>query len=367
MSATNKLIYLKETKELFKNTFNPKGADIKDDDPFRVYPDKIEKLFEWQPEPDWWDIEKIIKDDTEDYPAKIIWLLNNSTDTSIFNSLGAAKITYSDNTHDDLTANTDINITHSWDSTYDKDCHLGYKTRYMIMYFSQKNVTSNASFTLDDSTQNQFLYLVLKDININCSNLTYLLYLLKYIKFVNSSFVGKSFYNVNNFSLVGIDEMKAPNLTAFQGSGFQLFTQEAYEKLDTSNFTAITGLNTNRVISNLKLSKIFNLENIINYSNAFNGSFIISIDKLDFTNATTIGSFVSNFLISVKEIVGSIKVNINISSSQKIDYDTLMKFSYALYDYSDSEETHTFIIGAKNIEKLGEAISIATNKGWTVS
>ena len=26
---------------------------------------------EWRPEPDWWDIQKIIEEDTEEYPAKV--------------------------------------------------------------------------------------------------------------------------------------------------------------------------------------------------------------------------------------------------------------------------------------------------------
>lgn len=93
---------------------------------------------DWRPEADWWDIERILEEDKEDYEGKMICLLKDCVDSMVLpesysNIMGAVKIRTSDGAE-----YTDLRngITHVWDKEKDKVCGLGYKTRYVIFYWS---------------------------------------------------------------------------------------------------------------------------------------------------------------------------------------------------------------------------------------
>lgn len=68
--------------------------------------------------------------------------------------------------------------------------------------------------------------------------------------------------------------------------------------------------------------------------------------------------------------MGTIKYNIMLSYSPKLTVDSLMVVINALYDYTgNGETTDKYLkLGSTNLAKLTEEqISIATNKGWTLS
>ena len=108
----------------------------------------------WQPESDWWDIDSILENDTEDYPAKMICLLSNSNKSTTIYGWYASKIVTSDGTE---YADVKTNISHTWNAEYDKECSLGYKTRYIIYYFDNENIING-----DKRFPIETLYCILK-------------------------------------------------------------------------------------------------------------------------------------------------------------------------------------------------------------
>ena len=92
----------------------------------------------WQPDPDWWNIETILKNDTETYAGKAIILYSNSDDATTFTiSSPVVAVKTSDGAF--YTSTT----THTWDRTKDKpvsgdtgDTTPKFATRYVIIYFN---------------------------------------------------------------------------------------------------------------------------------------------------------------------------------------------------------------------------------------
>lgn len=130
-----KMDKLDTTKEAIRQVINQKGVEVRTDEPFSVYPDKIGQLPElpvddWQPNPTWWDIEKILEEDTRDYAFKAIFLYMDN-EASIYLQ-GAEAYATSDGAF--YTEDSD----HVWDTFKDRQCvengRETYKTRYVIVY-----------------------------------------------------------------------------------------------------------------------------------------------------------------------------------------------------------------------------------------
>ena len=115
---------------------------------------------EWQPEPDWWDIDKILEEDTEDYAGKIIALIGDEVDTTIIYRRNSSKIVTSDGV---TYENTQTTYNHTWNKSQDKECNLGYKTRYIIWYYNDNNVNISPTYSNENP-----LYIIFKNMNINC-------------------------------------------------------------------------------------------------------------------------------------------------------------------------------------------------------
>lgn len=149
MTTAEKLNYLLETKNQIKNAITGKGVSISDTDPFRSYASKIGQIEgegssgsntdDWQPEPDWFDIESILENDTESYTRKAIFLLTDELDDSMtnFTISGFEKYKLSDG--QEFVTTQDLVITNIFDVTKDKVCNKGYKTRYVIGYTNSDN------------------------------------------------------------------------------------------------------------------------------------------------------------------------------------------------------------------------------------
>lgn len=133
-----KLVAILSTKTDIKRAIEAKGQEV-GDIPFSQYPAKIDAITTtpspqpvgWQPNPTWWDIEKILEEDTEDIGTggKCIFLLTHADDST---QLEFTRWFYKIKTSDGATY-TD-NALHVWDKSKDKECNLGYKTRYIIGY-----------------------------------------------------------------------------------------------------------------------------------------------------------------------------------------------------------------------------------------
>lgn len=97
----------------------------------------------WKPDPNWWDIEKILEEDEEDYPAKLIVLVDDSTNS--VECYGASKYKTNEGT---IYTPTSISKFQTIDfiGNNDKQSTLYYKTRYIIYYFNEVEVTSPLRF-----------------------------------------------------------------------------------------------------------------------------------------------------------------------------------------------------------------------------
>lgn len=160
MSIENKLELIKATKNNIRNKIIDKGVFVPENTPFKNYINYIDRIEskpiniiheEWVPDPEWWDIETILNEDTNegeyeylnDYLKCIILLDNSSPTTSIYlskegntSSIGyyaqAAKT--SDGAIYTTTSSTQT-ITHAWDTNLDKlSSASDLKTRYVVLY-----------------------------------------------------------------------------------------------------------------------------------------------------------------------------------------------------------------------------------------
>lgn len=328
---------------------------------------------DWQPQEDWFDIETILENDTEDYPAKMIILLSDKNDSLTLNIISMnkiAKIKTSDGA--EYTASS----IHTWDKTKDKECSLHYKTRYIMIYFND----TNANFGYDIfgwSSTLSALYIIMKNIELTASthgtgNWLSGQNLLEIIKFNNSTLIACDRTFANNKSLVNIDlshiTIKGGATTftnCYNITKMNIISMEKNERvsmnsmfLSAYNLEAVRGLNTSNVTS---------------FRDCFRGcGKLYYIDNLDFSNATDINFIFADCInLRVIEIVSNIKISgISLSPCAKLNHDTLLRFLNALHDYSDdtSGTVHTITFGATNLAKLtAEEIAVGTNKGWTIS
>lgn len=177
-----KLAYLNNTKSLIRSAIVDKGVAVSSNDTFRSYAEKIGLISgssssgssslnlgpyaeptissftntagslpefsttkptipSYTPPEDWWDIESIIKADSEDYPAKMIVLYPASTAT--ISLAGANFYRVSDGTTYTTSG------THTWDINYDKVNSNGVGYRYVIYYYNSANGYKSSSVNSD--------------------------------------------------------------------------------------------------------------------------------------------------------------------------------------------------------------------------
>lgn len=139
-----KLEALLATKTDIKRAIEAKGQEV-GDIPFSQYPAKIDAISSggdasdvpvWKPNPTWFDIEKILEEDAEDIGTggKCIFLLAGA---DIATPMNFQQWFYKIKTSDG--AEYAANVTHLWDTSKDKECNLGYNTRYVICYTTDMN------------------------------------------------------------------------------------------------------------------------------------------------------------------------------------------------------------------------------------
>lgn len=335
----------------------------------------------WKPQKDWWDIDSILENDAEDYPAKMIYLLNDYRDTTNFvinTTNKIAKIKTSDG------AEYTESAEHTWDKTKDKACSFGYKTRYVIVYFSDENVymtslnnggfyTNGAFIQEIDSTA---IYVIWKNLRINYNqtgsrSFFFNYWSLEYVKQINSYFsITNQGYIFNGcYNLIGTN-LKFENAT----SGYYRFMAcrnlREIENIDYSNYTNAGYIFSNCV--NLKRIGKINMPLLtINTKMFENCNSLEEIESIDFSNVTTsVGTFNGcNNLKIIKNITGLNISGYDFSACPLLSHDTLIRILNALADYSaNKENTYTIKLGAVNLAKLTEdEIAIGTNKGWTIS
>lgn len=329
---------------------------------------------EWQPQSDWWDIDSILENDTEDYQGKIICLLSDNGYTTTIPNWNANKIKLSDGT--EYSPTSQANISHTWDITKDKECSLGYKTRYVIYYFSNKDISRTYNYS---KIPEETLYCIFKNMNITITNQNWQngvfqsRYILEYIKFIDTIFVNSPVF-VNNSSLVGYEGLTCTNWV-FNSLRRNHALKDKYvndylQKLDNLSLRDAFSYNTS-------IREVIFKENSTSNSTdcawAFEGAFkLFRIVNLNLKSATNITSMFGNCnaLIIIDNISNIKQSGVKFDSCPLLTHQSLINILNALYDYSSegSTATYTLTLGTTNLNKLtDEEKAIATNKGWTLA
>lgn len=370
MSICDKLNYLIETKNQIKTAIQNKGVQISDTDTFRSYADKIGEIEgentsspsdDWQPEPDWFDIETILENDTEEYTQKAIFLLADFLDDkSTTNSIkGFTKYKLSDGQVINKSATTTLDINDIFDTTKDKSCKKGYKTRYIIAY-------SNSNEVLSITLPSNIIYCIFDGAILKPINLLSSKRFLQAVKFKdNVSFEGTSFNSMflGDCSLQKVQGLKTLNGITFSNSFGSCYNLRKMI-LDLSNAIDINAIFSS--CSNLHEVTLLHALKIENFNSAFNGcSSLKKLTGLNIPNNanSTIMFTNCNSLIEILDIT-AINTDISFSACTFLSHSTLIRILNALVDLTD-KENKTLTLGSNNLEKLtDEEKAIATNKNW---
>ena len=311
---------------------------------------------DWQPNPDWWDIETILTNDTEDYAGKAIILYSNSDDFTTFTiSSPVVAVATSDGAF--YTSTT----THTWDRTKDKvvtsdssDTTPKYATRYVILYFNSADVDYSALTNF----RNGSLYAVFK------CNLT------KY----SADYISNNSFFYNNRTIQSFKFLTGYNFSF--GGVFGYFCRNCYslrklpDNLDTSNVTVFEYFCANCYA----LGKLpDNLDTSSGTSFSYFCYYCYSLVQLPDNLDTSSGTYFSSFCQSCYSLV---KANIKLSARSNVT--TITGWSFIdiqslryIANNAPTVSGKTLTIGSINITRAGGTsgtiISTLTNKGWTVN
>lgn len=308
----------------------------------------------WKPNSTWWDIDKILEEDTENYAGKCIVLYSDINKTIYFtygkpNEPYPQKIKTSDGAEYTYSETSSYSsVTHTWDKTKDKTSNLEYGTRYAIYYFDNSNSTG-----MQIDKDKSKLYVIVDNAKIwqrNSStednpfngngNL-------ECVKFQNGGSLGKngnynyqySFYGCYALRELSTLNLSDPitNLNNFFGST----SLEEIPEIDTSQSTRLDYfLITNRLLKKIK---------------TLNGN--ATIYNWGIYNCTN---------LSIIENISNIKFNFNVSGSPLLSHDTLIRILNALVDLTE-QTSKTLMLGQNKTKLADDELEIATSKNWVVN
>jgi hypothetical protein len=381
-TITQQLEYLMETKNGIRTAIQNKGVEVSDSDSFRSYVNKIDNIetnsSEWQPQPDWYDIDKILEEDEEDYAGKWIVLLKDDEDTTYLNQanmFSSIKIKMSDGTEYYNSGNSiNFNIYHTWDRTKDKECNLGYKTRYIIFY---NNGAINTTASFDNIRYG--IYVIFKNITIkNINNDCFSTFpLLECLKMTNCIWTKAGFtIQCRLLEKVVLEDCESNTTNVYEKFLYNNYVldsksiQDIYSQVFPE--TATTLSNAFSYDENLTEIDFMNkTANVTNFGSMFYCCLNLeTIRNIDFSSATSV-SKTFDYCYSLKNIenISNIKISIGFGYCYGLTHESLLNIINALYDYSEEETstTHTLTINSMNLAKLtDDEIAVGTDKGWII-
>lgn len=211
---------------------------------------------EWQPSSDWPDIKSILEnDDTQGYDGKYIQLITDHYTTISLTGALAYR------TSDGILYGSDT--IHTWDTTQDIPCSLGYKTRYVIYY------TNETSAII---VQNTCLWTVL-DLMLSSVATIASKYFLKAFEFINNKNISPTLASAASMFYNCYSLAKLPGI------------------LDLSNCTSTASM-FYACYSLVKVPDILDLSNCSSTANMFYTctSLVKAPDILDLSNCTSTAS-----------------------------------------------------------------------------
>ncbi len=348
MSVVSEIVRIKESVASAYRKCEEKGASLPAVRNSENLAETIERIpagsSGWRPRSDWWDIDRILEEDTEDFPAKMIVLLCDSCVKTTIYGWGASKIVTSDGVEYESPV---ANIEHVWDVRKDKACGLGYGTRFVKYYFDDVKITNVLSCTKvpDETLYCVFSHMEIPNPNVftwsdgvvaqrrllECVNCVDTIFEIYPCLYGCSSL--KEFKNLRYMSLATLTNL-------FSGVGLERIGEIVPERNNPAN-----GCFNNcrvRVIEEINFNKITNVNGM------FSGTiFLVCINR------------VSNIEIS----------GLSFKDCVLLNHDTLIRILEALYDFSgDLETAHMITLGSTNLAKLtDEELAIGQDKGWTIS
>ena len=416
-TIAEQLTSLANAKTAIKNAIVAKGVSVPDNTPFSGYAAKIGEIQagggggdtptgEWRPNPNWWDIKKILDEDTRDYAGKVGVILYDFNDVSNFqlSSSGMTAVATSDGAFYSHADNGSV-VSHNWDTSKDKDDGVASKTRWVIYYYTTD--TTSDVFRQSDIkfgwAGNRIAYLVLR---INCTdaeNFCYSQHLLEGIDNVGYVISGTSF---RYFCDGCIRLKKLPDkFDTSNATSFSSFLENCYlitalpEDLDTSNGTSFDYFCNNcyslrKVPDGLDTSKGTNFSRMFyacrslvrtpdgldtskgtNFNSAFYACYslnevpnlVMSANTTDIKSVTTSPFYVSDLLKTIYLTLPS-NTNFWLNNSTRISIES---FRYIADHAPDVTATpRTLTVGSTNISRINaEDPTIITDlnaKGWTV-
>lgn len=360
--VTGKMDKLDLTKETIRQVITSKGISVGNEEPFSVYPEKINQLpafqaDDWIPNPTWWDIETILREDAEDYPYKAIYLLNDSRPTGTMTA-GFAYKTSDGKFYDGTTT-----AIHTWDPAADKPCDEGYGTRYVIIYGDAGHPVYNSTVS-----RSQLYILVSGGWKLVGSHtFSSCLQSLKGLDGEPITMVPNDLRpNADIQTWAGCNSLR--QLRATVGSFVSAQRMFAYccslRSMDVALNNAISLNRAWQYCSSLH-SLTAGTANATDFSEAWRGCYALEILKADMTKATN----ATNALIDSRSLIEldltSIPVNLDLSVCENLSIASVNRIINQLRDYS-AGSTRTLNLHA-NIQVTAELKAVATKKNWIIA
>lgn len=329
MTTADYLEGIINSKEEIRRAIVDKGVEVATGTKLVDFADKIRDIptgggVGWQPRSDWWDIKKIFEDDPNPDKRFIILLSDDDFRTTTTQQMSFGNAGASFKRSDGTTYTTSTSL--PWDTTKDKFCSDGYKTRYVICYKSDPNVQLQIQ-----GTACLFIYV---GNNTEVENIS-----------------GNSSTTVTSAALL-----------------FQSIKYDSTVRFDTISYSDYI---FNSCISLAEITIPNGVKNLTTYScqNCYSASVINIPNTLISIAAATFNNCIG--VISINIPFGwVVPANFNVSACIKWSISSMMTF---LYNVGYTSVARTITIGSTNLAKLNlhadgkAAILYAQSQGYTIA
>ena len=367
----------------------------------------------WQRPSDWWDCETIlanaqVKDGL--YPAYILLLADWDRETTF-----AKEASYKSTQGNGFLTSDGAwyigDATHTWDTTKDKPCSEGYKTRYVIVYMenldiptkeidlsrfycleaifgnvSVKNISFGNSHNKNKTIQS-LIYTGTKNLYSKV-DICYRCYNLKKISLPNLISINSQFAFSDCSKLT---DVFLPNFSSYDYNGtYTAFTRNyslkkislpKLEKGSTYFFSSCNSLESASLPILKKIESYF-FQNCLSLKEIFIPSVVeigdraflgcTSLERFDFLSTYQTINFTDLFKGCYSLHVINLYNDWNKSglsvTNCPLTRPCLLDMLDKLKDVTNEESAFTLTLGATNIAKLTEEeIAVGTNKGWVIN
>ncbi len=324
-----------------------------------------------QPRSDWFQINEIFNADPATNKRAIYLILDSRADIVINNAyLGAENTIYK--TSDGATyevAPSDGSITHIWDDSKAKQCALGYKTRWIMVYNNSRNISCNMRY-------NDILWAYIGDAHLITIQQDMLTPVNKILKFFSTS----ENTSANNLNLRNSFNSSESLVSITIPKGVTSIGQNAFYEcpalVDIYLPEGVLSFGALALKGCKSLTSIVIPKNVTTIEQAAFGECKSLTSIVIPKNVTTIGSGMLSLCYALQSINIEegyiIPSNLNISASQCFSLSSFYDFAKKAGD-NTGNVTVTIIFGSTNLARFNQtedgqlAIALLTSKNYTLS